>query len=166
MKDYEKVELYEKRLFDAKERRNFLKASLDAFDAGIEEKKTTFERMTEDYNENVKRIQDTLAKIDAEIVDLEGKLNISKDAQFKNAHKGKKASRKKKEVKKEDPKPTFIEEPKKDKIAELLGDLPDKPNTNGNGKKTCPICNGEFSPQGIHAHLKSCIAKAEKDEGD
>lgn len=83
MKDYEKVQELEKELFTITEDIAFHKATLNAFDASIKEKKATYEVMLSDYNDKVARFQIALTSMEkrkAEITrQLEGAIKTQHD---------------------------------------------------------------------------------------
>ena len=171
MKDYELVQKLEHDLFRKNETLNFLKASTDALDDSIEEKRLTFEKMVLEYNDKVKRAQVSMERIKDEIATILNKLNDAKGVQFDNAkkralmHKVKKI-KKAKEIKKE-PEPVFIQEadidtaPEEPEITpeEIIETVPEETEKNENGKKTCPFCGEEFAPQGFKSHLRKCISE-------
>jgi len=177
MKDYELVQKLEHDLFRKTETLNFLKASTDALDDSIEEKRLTFEKMVAEYNDKVKRAQDSMERIKDEIATILNKLNDAKGVQFDNAkkralmHKVKKI-KEAKEIKKE-PEPVFIQEdpfkiianiPEKEPEPEITPEeiietVPEETEKNENGKKTCPFCGEEFAPQGFKSHLRKCISE-------
>lgn len=171
MKDYELVQKLEHELFRKTETLNFLKASTDALDDSIEEKRLTFELMVQEYNDKVKRAQSSMERIKDEIATILNKLNDARGTQYENAkkralmHKVKKikeAGKIKKELE-----PAFIPEadidtaPEEPEITpeEIIETVPEETEKNENGKKTCPFCGEEFAPQGFKSHLRKCISE-------
>jgi len=171
MKDYELVQKLEHDLFRKTETLNFLKSSVNALDDSIEEKRLTFEKMVEEYNDKVKRAQASMEGIKDDIATILNKLNDAKGVQFDNAkkralmHKVKKI-KEAKTVKKE-PEPVFIQEADIDTAStepaitpeEIIETVPEEIERNENGKKTCPFCGEEFAPQGFKSHLRKCITE-------
>lgn len=169
MKDYELVEKLEREVFQKTENLNFLKAGLEALDAGIEEKRLTFEKQKQDYDERAKRFQASMEKIKNDLANTLSKLNDAKGLQMENSKKNAlkdKIKKIKEAKKKKEPEPTFIEAPAITKMEtepvispeEIIETVPEETEKNENGKKTCPFCGGEFAPQGFKSHLRKCLA--------
>ena len=168
MKDYEKVEEFEKKLFELKEANSWLRASLDAEERNIKEKQETFNKFKKDFDDIASRIYLTISKNEETIKSLTNKLNAAKIVQIENVKKRKASLKTAKPKQKSEPIPMMIL-PKKDEkpeetIEELLEKLPI--SNNANGKKTCPLCNKEFSSQGFGSHFKACATKAVNEFGE
>ena len=178
MKDYEKVREFERQLFFAKETKNFLKASLNALDKGLEEKLATVEKIKEDYDKKALRLQNSLSRIEGEISTLEQKLGIAQQTEKDNVRlkkSQKKRVKKPQPPKKKEPEPAFIapepikkeeeitttiEEPTPEETKNVVENItPQEVEKDENGKKTCPLCGEQFSPQGFSSHLRSCLDK-------